>query len=375
MGSTRRARIILAASERCADLLYASGFRAPDPFLFLEKNGRRHLLLSDLEFDRGRREAKGLEVHAYSEEEQRLRRRQATLPTFEEVLVAFLKRMRVRTADVPGDFPLLVAEKFAEHGIRLRAVRGLFCPEREFKSPAEQRKLGKALRITEAGLARVTEVLKSSTIGKRQHLQWGGALLTSERLRREADTAMLQAGGLPENSIVAGGRQACDPHERGSGPLRANELIIVDLFPRDQATGFFGDLTRTFVRGKATEAARHLWETCLEGQKRALRRIKPGVDGLTLQNETREFFEAEGYPTQRHRGNWTGFFHGLGHGLGLDLHEVPRIAATRLQPGQVFTVEPGLYYPEVGGVRHEDVVLVTDSGKRVLSRFPKPFEL
>jgi Xaa-Pro aminopeptidase len=175
--------------------------------------------------------------------------------------------------------------------------------------------------------------------------------------------------------LAAGGEQACDPHERGRGPLRGNELIILDIFPRVTASGFFGDMTRTVVRGRASEAQREMWEVCLDGQRWALKQIAPGVDGGELQDAVRDFFEEEGFPTEQVEGRWTGFFHGLGHGLGLEIHEEPRISKTTFRAGQVMTVEPGIYVPGIGGVRHEDVVVVTERGNRVLSRFPKALEV
>jgi Xaa-Pro aminopeptidase len=143
----------------------------------------------------------------------------------------------------------------------------------------------KALEITEAGMARGIEVVKQSTPGKAQKLQWHGADLTSEVLRAEIDTAVLRSGGLPANTIVAGGDQACDPHERGHGPLKANSLIILDIFPRSAASGYYGDLTRTILRGHASDEQRRLWETVNEGQALALKKMKPGVDGLELHEE------------------------------------------------------------------------------------------
>jgi Xaa-Pro aminopeptidase len=173
---------------------------------------------------------------------------------------------------------------------------------------------------------------------------------------------------------VACGEQACDPHERGHGPLKAHSLIILDLFPRARS-GYYGDLTRTVVRGQATEAQSRLWEVCLLGQRLALGSLRAGVDGGAIHREVTEFFRDNGYPTERVEGRWTGFFHGTGHGLGLDLHEAPRFGAGKLKAGQVFTIEPGLYIPGVGGVRHEDVVLITKTGHKMLSRCPKPLEL
>jgi Xaa-Pro aminopeptidase len=276
---------------------------------------------------------------------------------------------------VPHDFPHGLACELQNLGWKTLPRSGLFFPEREEKSAADVRALRAILRLTERAMERAWEVLAASKIGPRNILQWGGKTLTSERLRAEIDTVILQGGGRPGQTIVAGGNQACDPHERGSGPLRAHQLLIIDIFPRDGRTGFYGDLTRTVVRGRASEAQRRLWETVLAGQKRVLRAMRPGVAGRPLHDELVEFFRGQGYPTERKDGHWQGFFHGTGHGLGLELHEPPRFAATTFRPGQVLTVEPGLYYPGVGGVRHEDVVLMTDKGPNLLTKLRKPFEL
>ena len=237
------------------------------------------------------------------------------------------------------------------------------------------REIRRALGIARSGILRAVEVLRAAKIGRRGDLVWSGRRLTSEIVRAEADAAVLRAGGVPDGTIVAGGRQACDPHERGRGPLRAHELIILDVFPRDARTGYFGDLTRTVVRGRASEEQRRMWQTVCAAQRLAMRAIRPGVKGMSVHRAVQEFFAARGYETRRERGRWTGFFHGTGHGLGLDLHEDPRIAATVFRPGQVFTVEPGLYYPAVGGARHEDVVAVTARGCEKLSRLSVPLEL
>jgi len=198
--------------------------------------------------------------------------------------------------------------------------------------------------------------------------------LTSERLRAEIETAILQAGGMPGSTIVAGGDQACDPHNRGSGPLKANSLIILDVFPRHAESHYYGDLTRTVVKGQASDAQRKLWYTVLEAQKFALAKIHAGGSGAELQREVSDLFKEKGYPAEIRNGRWVGFFHGLGHGLGLDIHESPRIAKAEFRSGQVFTVEPGLYMPGVGGVRIEDDGVVTENGFKVLSRFEKVLE-
>ena len=364
-------RLIVAVSETDPDLLYATRFFAPDAFVFLEKAGRRLILLNDLEINRGRAQARVDEVLSYSEVSARAGKE----ATFAATLARFLKEQRVRKARVPATFPLGLATELAKAGIAPEPVSGLFFPDRELKSAGEMRQLRRALAITEAGLARAMEVLGASKIGAGNRLQWGGGTLTSERLRAEIDSAILRAGGLPANTIVAGGEQGCDPHEGGHGPLKAHTLLIMDIFPRDAHTGYYGDMTRTVVRGRASDAQRRLWETVLEGQQRVLKAMKPGRDGKEIHDSLTAFFAERGYPTEQREGRPTGFFHGTGHGLGLEIHEEPRFGRTRFKPGQVITVEPGLYYPGLGGVRIEDVVTVTQTGIRLLSRFEKRLEV
>ena len=370
------ARLIISESELGADMLHATGFRAPDPFVYLESAGRRSILLNDLELDRGRREARVDEVVSSSELEKILTKKTKAHPSSIEVIAAFLKARGGLRPLVPSEFPLGLARELESHGISVMPVSGMFRPEREIKTPEEIKLLTEATRITETGMARAFEVLKAAEIGTRGVLKWGGSTLNAERLRTEIETAILRAGGIPAgNSIVACGPQACDPHERGHGPLKAHQLIILDLFPRAAKSGYYGDLTRTVVRGTATEAQSRLWEICLLGQKLAIGSLHSGAEGGAIHEEVKQFFTDNGYPTERVKDRWSGFFHGTGHGLGLDLHESPRFGAGKLKAGQVFTIEPGIYIPGLGGVRHEDVALITAKGHKLLSRAPKPLEL
>lgn len=372
--SASSTRLIVASSESSADMLYATGFHAPDPFIYLRKDGKTTIVLNDLEIDRGHREAKVDEIVAYSDIVAKLATAGIKSASFGDVLTRFLKERRARTALVPSDFPLGLARSLPVD-IRLQPVEGSFWKEREQKTADELNHLRKALKITEAGILRGIEVLAASEIGRANVLRWAGRALTSETLRAEIDMAVLRAGGRPGGTIVAGGNQACDPHERGSGQLRANSLIILDVFPRSAKTGFFGDLTRTVARGRANESQRDLWETTREGQALALRKMRPGGDGKVLQDEVRDFFTAEGFPTEKRNGRWSGFFHGLGHGLGLEIHEEPRVGKTTFKPGRVLTVEPGLYCEGIGGARIEDVVTITETGIRKLSNLPIMLEV
>lgn len=367
-------RLIVAQSDIDADMLYATKFWAGDPFIFLEQNGKRTIVLTDLEMGRGRRTAKVDEFVSFNQLESEVQGNSKQAPPFEKVVAHFLRKRGVKSAVVPANFPLGYARELAKDNVDLATTNGLFWPQREAKTDEELKLIGRALRITETGLKRATDVLKASK-PKGKKLVWSGKSLTSEILRAEIDSAMLRAGGIPTNTIVAGGDQACDPHERGSGPLYANSLIILDIFPRDAKTGYWGDMTRTVVRGKASDAQRKLWETVKEGQELALREIKEGVDGMKIHKAIQALFNKRGYPTEIRNGKNVGFFHGTGHGLGLEIHEYPRLQKVVLKDRQCLTVEPGLYYPGLGGVRHEDVVVVTKTGCKILSRFPKPLEI
>ena len=371
-------RLIIASSESCADLLYATGFFVPDDMVWLGQGRKSTAILSPLEIDRARRAGKMNELLDASRLETEWttkpgykRKRKATLV---ELAVRLLEKRRIRSVSVPASFPLAVALQLEQAGIRTR-VEAPFFPAREIKTELELKHITRAQRQAEAGLERGIEVLKASSAGPGKILMWRGRKLTSEILRGEIDAAVIRAGGLPANTIVAGGNQACDPHERGSGPLKAGSAIILDIFPRDQGSGYFGDLTRTVVRGRAGEGLRALYHTVLQAQKQVLRSMRPGADGAELHRGVQEFFESSGYRTGREKGHWTGFFHGTGHSLGLEIHEAPRFGAAVFKPGHVMTVEPGLYYPGLGGVRIEDLVVVTKTGIRNLTRAEKSFEI
>lgn len=370
--------LMVADSEHDANMLYAVGMFVPDPFIYLRLRGRPVIVMSDLEIDRARKQAPHCRAISLSKCQRQLRETGVKSPGHAAVIRALLRQHGARSVSVPHNFPLGLAVELKRLGISVRARRGGFFPEREQKTAEEVKKISAALMMAEVGMAEAMQVLRNSKIVRGQRLLYHNVPLTSEKLRSVIDTAIMQVSGLAAHTIVAGGRQACDPHEGGSGPLRANELIIIDIFPRSQKTGYFGDITRTVVRGRASEAVRRLYHTVLEGQQLAFRKVRAGERTRVPHETVNNFFIAQGYKTERRNGRMQGFFHGTGHGLGLEIHEPPRLSATstgRLKPGQVVTVEPGLYYPELGGVRIEDVALVTNNGARNLTRFEKVLEL
>jgi Xaa-Pro aminopeptidase len=370
--------LIVADSERDANMLYATGLFVPDPFIYLKTRERPLIVMSDLEIDRARAQAPHCRAVSLNRYQQKLRARGIKRPGLAHVVRQILREKGIRGVTVPDDFPLGMAIDLEKLGVKVRTRPGTFFPEREIKSAAEVRKISAALVMAEVGMAEGMEILRRAKISRDRKLVYHGVPLTSEKLRAVIDCAILQASGLAANTIVAGGRQACDPHERGHGPLRANELIIIDIFPRSQKTGYFGDITRTVVCGHASEAARKLYDTVFQGQKIAFKKIRSGAPTASVHQAVQQFFEQAGYRTGRRNGRMEGFFHGTGHGLGLEIHEAPRVSATstgRLQPSHIVTVEPGLYYPEIGGVRLEDVALVTNNGARNLTRFEKVLEI
>jgi len=370
--------LMVADSDRDANMLYATGMFVPDPFIYLRLRGRAIIVMSDLELDRARKQSPHCRALSLSRYQKKLRGKGVNHPTVAHVIQAVLRERGVRWVVVPENFPLGLAGELARLGISAKARRGSFFPRREQKTPGEVKKISAALVMAEVGMAEAMQVLHASRTSRDGRLLHQNVPLTSEKLRSVIDAAILRASGLAVRTIVAGGKQGCDPHECGYGPLRANEPIIIDIFPRSQKTGYFGDITRTVVRGRASEGVQRLYDTVLRGQKLAFRQVRAGVPTLEVHQAVQDFFAREGYKTQRRNGRMEGFFHGTGHGLGLEIHEAPRMGPNsvgKLKPGHVVTVEPGLYYPELGGVRLEDVALVTANGARNLTRFEKVLEI
>jgi Xaa-Pro aminopeptidase len=370
--------LMVADSDHDADMLYAVGMFVPDPFIYFRIGGREIIIMSDLEIDRAHKQAPHCQVISLAQCQQKLRRDGKKAAGFAQVVRLLLREKRVEKIFVPNNFPYGLALELRDLGIKVKTRPGSFFPEREIKSADEVKKISAALMMAEVGLAEAMQALKTSKIGKNRRLVYHNAPLTSEKLRSIIDTAIIQASGLASHTIVAGGKQACDPHEQGFGPLRANEPIILDVFPRSQKTGYFGDITRTIVKGRASEAVRKMYDTVHRGQTEAFHLMRSGMQTARIHQAVQKLFVKSGYKTGKVDGRMQGFFHGTGHGLGLEIHEAPRVGATStgaLKAGHVVTVEPGLYYPGIGGVRLEDVTLVTAKNPRNLTQFEKVLEV
>ena len=372
-----RACLIIAASEKNADLYYATRFLAPDPFIFAEINGRRIIAISDLEIDRAKSQAKVDEVLSFKTLQKAVSRRGMNEPTTADVADELLKGYSVTKVEVPSDFSLLHADGLRKHGYTLEPKSDPFFPERLIKSKEEIAFLTQTLRSTEEALRLAIELIHRASVAADGALQLEGSPLTAERLRRAIHMALLEMDCTAWHTIVACGVQAVDPHNEGFGLLRANEPIVIDVFPKHAATLYFADITRTVVKGRASEKVVRMFNAVKEGQAIAFRMIKDGVDGSSVHNAILDFFEKQGFKTGEQNGRLQGFFHGTGHGVGLEIHEPPRInpKPDALKEGMVVTVEPGLYYLDGGGVRIEDMVVVTKDGCRVLTEAPKVLEV
>jgi len=189
---------------------------------------------------------------------------------------------------------------------------------------------------------------------------------------------LLRHGCALDETIVACGSDAADPHERGSGPITVGEPVIVDIFPQDKETKYHADMTRTFCRGEPDDTVEKWFELTDEAKEAALAAVEPGVSGEAVHDAACDVYEEAGLPTLRaDESAETGFIHSTGHGVGLDVHELPHVSpgGEELRPGHVITIEPGLYDPEVGGIRIEDIVVVTEDGYENLTDYEKRLEL
>lgn len=374
--TVERATLMIAASESDSNLYYATRFVAPDPFIFLEVKGERLMVMSDLEVDRARSQATVDRVLSYSEIERRLGAQGIKTPGAPEIVHAVLQDHGVARLLVPGNFPYVHAARLQELGYHLDTKKEPFFERRTVKTSEEVRHIEAAQRATEEAVAAAHAALQAAS--PREGMLWlDGEPLTSERIKTLINVKLMERGCVAQHTIVAGGEQACDPHHEGNGPLPVNRSIIFDVFPRSSQSRYFADMSRTVVRGNPSPELKRLYQTVKDAQEEAITKIRDGADGAKIHQEICDRFEAAGYKTGLVNGRMQGYFHGTGHGVGLDIHEPPRISRTGspLQGGHIVTVEPGLYYPGLGAVRIEDMVLVTSDGCRNLTNFSKTFKL
>ena len=374
----KTAILLYANPETDADMLYFGKFLAPDPFLAIGFGRKKIGVLSPLELGRAMKESGFTDVLSLTDvRADAARLLQIEQPTIADIIRFLAENYGISAFKVSSNFPYGIAKAVEANGLKIELGSDPFFPERERKNDAEAEAIRQGNAMSAAGFKLVRKILKASKADKKGFLKYDGKKLTSEFLQGAIEKHILDLGGVSANTIVAGGDQACDPHERGYGPLKANELIIVDIFPRVKSTHFHGDMTRTFLKGTASPEQKRLVETVKEAHALGLSMVKARVTGNQIHRAIQKLFVEKGYKTERIGDTYQGFFHGTGHGLGLDVHEAPRVSpnAGALKYGNVITVEPGLYYPGIGGCRIEDVVRVTQQGCEMLSDYNYKWEI
>ncbi|HEY3577614.1 MAG TPA: M24 family metallopeptidase [Gaiellaceae bacterium] len=374
--------LIYADSFRSPDMRQAVPLGVPDPFLYAEENGSRHVFASSMEATR-LRELGLFDVH--TSEDLGMDELVASGIDSRELEAQLALRavgsLRLECASVPKDFPVWLADRLRAEGIELAVDQDLFDDRRRAKTEAQLAGMRRAQRAAEAAMDACRELLRRAEI-RGDELLLDGEQLTVERVKADMNVAFARHDTTADEYIVAPGAQGAVGHEMGSGPIRPGAPLVVDIFPRDNASAVYTDMTRTFVVGDVPGDVREWHRLVKEALDAAVAEIRAGVEARAVFDLTCEIFEAAGEPTQRTKQPGKpladGFFHGLGHGVGLEVHEAPslgRLADKTLVAGDVVTVEPGLYRSGYGGVRLEDIVLVTENGAEVITDYRYDLEL
>jgi Xaa-Pro aminopeptidase len=292
-----------------------------------------------------------------------------------EIALRACRKFDVREAAVPREFPLYVADHLRAGGVELAVDGALFDDRRRSKTASELPGIHRAARATEAGIVTVSRMLAEAEAGPDGHLLLEGEPLTAERLQAAVRGTFDQHGSDVGVMIIAPGAQGAAIHDTGSGPIATGTTVVVDLWPIDRQSGFSGDMTRTFVHGSVPDDVARWHQICLDVHERVVPEVRPGITGERLWELACDVIEAAGEATRRSPGDReapNGFFHALGHGVGLDVHESPLVGpgGETLVPGDVITIEPGIYRAGYGGVRLEDLFLVTEDGCERLTHHP-----
>jgi Xaa-Pro aminopeptidase len=374
--------VIYGDTLRSPEMRHELALGVPDPFLYAERDGARHVVAAAMEHPRIAAVDGAINLHSLEEfgfDEllaTGVERRAAEL----EVAVRACHSLELDQAAVPGGFPLELADRLRAARVAVDPHQSLFDDRRRAKNEAELAGVRRAQRAAERGMTAAVELLRDAEHNP-TGLVYGGEPLTCERVKQAIRDAVMDAGAVPgEDFIVSHGAQSAIGHETGSGQILPREPVIIDLWPRDPQSACFADMTRTFVVGQAPEELRRYHRLTRESLDRALAAVRPGVAGRDVYAASCEPYEREGLPTQRTKPPGRvleeGFFHSLGHGVGLEVHEAPLLgrAPDVLLAGDVITLEPGCYRPGFGGCRLEDLVLVAEDGAEVLTTFPYGLE-
>jgi Xaa-Pro aminopeptidase len=355
---------VMYASSRDADMRYLTHFTTSDPFVFFKKPGNPGVIIvSQMEHGRASREASAAVMT----------RAQAGLPDILKIEKDPYKATAKMIAGqvgkkilVPPNFPIALANALSEF-CTILIDEGTVQSMRARKNKNEILLMKNVQKVTETAMGRAISLIKSATI-KKGILHVDKKPLTAEQVKYSMHNLLLQHGCVAVDTIVSCGKDTAIPHMTGSGPLKSDEPIIIDLFPVEEKSGYYADMTRTVVKGEPSPEIREMFDTLLDAKNLGISRVKTGVSGAEIHMAVVDFFNDHGYES-----NTRGFVHNLGHGVGLQVHELPTVGPTGndLASGNVITIEPGLYYPGIGGVRLEDIGAVTKKGFENFTLFPE----
>jgi Xaa-Pro aminopeptidase len=355
---------VVYASSRDADMRYLTHFTTSDPFVFIKKPGERGVIIvSQMEIGRASREATAAVMT----------RTQVGLPdilkTEKDPYRATAKMIAGQVGKkilVPPDFPIALANTLSEY-CTILVDKGTVRLMRAKKSKNEILLMKNVQRATEKAMDLAVSLIKKASV-KKGTLYVDKKPLTAEYIKFSMHSLLLQLGCSAVDTIVSCGEDTAIPHITGTGPLKSGEPIVIDLFPVEEISGYYTDMTRTVVKGEPSTAILDMYIALREAKKFGISRVKAGVSGADIHQTVVDFFKDQGYES-----NSRGFIHNLGHGVGLQVHELPTVgpAGKALVSGNVITIEPGLYYPGIGGVRLEDIGVVTKTGFENFTVFPE----
>ena len=360
--------LIYGSPDGSPDMFHAIPSLIIDPFLYIEANGRRGATVTVL--DEHKVSPYGIEIIDPYElgADELLDSGMSRHDVEMELCLRAAQSFGVSQALVPSEFPVGLADHLRAGGIELDVDPEAFVTRRREKTDAEIAGIRRAQAAADAAMAVGAEMIRELRNG-----------LTSEEVRAAMQAVCDERGcDLPDDAIVSHGPQSAIGHEAGHGAIAAGEPVIVDIWPRDRASRCWADMTRTFVAGAAAPPPeiKQWWDLTRESLERSMAAVHAGADGREVYGVSCEPYEAAGQPTQRSKPAGEkldeGYYHSLGHGVGLEVHERPNLGRTpdTLIAGDVITLEPGCYRKDLGGVRLEDLVLVTDDGAELLTHFP-----
>ncbi|MEA1944137.1 MAG: Xaa-Pro peptidase family protein [Euryarchaeota archaeon] len=364
---TSKPFLLVDCSIHNQDLYYATEFLAEDRFLYLKSGDKEIILIPQMELGRARKESRISDIRTTAdygviEKLKRHGRERAYCLVVSELL----RDEGITDVCVPHNFQIFLADELRSHGFKINPVPSPITKLRAIKTRNEIEYIKKAQMCCEAAMQSAVDAIRKAEI-RDGVLEKSGQPLSSEGVKAVIEHTLIDCGCESHSTIVACGTDAADPHNTGTGALSADENIVIDIFPRLRMERYWADMTRTVARGSPSQALIEMYDAVLDAQSAGLGMVRAGISGSDIHNAVCDVFEDQGYLDL--------FIHSTGHGVGLDVHEDPHIGVGggMLEAGNVITIEPGLYDHEIGGIRIEDLVVVTETGCRNLTTMEKRF--